>query len=324
METKVFEFRTFKGVEREKFDHKCRLCLSTETLEKVIKGGELAKCISDLLAIQVTGTDGFSQLICATCRNRVNEFQKFKERCQEVQGRLIFAKKDVIWPCYKCPKVFKGKRQLKDHLRYHGPKCFTCTVCGKGFARKSLLVTHSRIHAEGYPSRRLKSKLNVQQNVDAQPEVKIEPKEENDFSSESEQETGQHDVENEEELSLDNSSDLQLQNIPIKQETAEHASMIDDVGAESDSFVVEDMVEIQQVKLEVCSDDEEERPTTQTSAELSETSPASRSKRKKPIGVGPLTCDLCQKDFWLQIRLDQHMKRKHDTKKLCTAGNEKF
>lgn len=84
-----------------------------------------------------------SQSICAECRKRLIEFHKYWKRCKEVQSILQAMVRagddrretDQV-ECEVCYKLFKSKKLLKDHKRYHGPKKYACSSCGKSFARR--------------------------------------------------------------------------------------------------------------------------------------------------------------------------------------------
>ena len=55
---------------------------------------------------------------------------------------------DRPYPCQYCGKVFRSLTNRAKHVLNHavGPKTFTCSVCGNGFANKGSLDRHSRIH----------------------------------------------------------------------------------------------------------------------------------------------------------------------------------
>lgn len=305
------EFKPNKGKENAKIDQKCRLCLGDESLENVMHGGTLHKRMLELLGIRVSGKNGF---VCAVCRTRVNEFYCFRKRCREIQDALMRNKNvkppnlDGNWPCDQCPKVFSTKAKRKDHVRYHRPKDYKCDVCGKAFARPSLLAAHVRIHAEDYPKRQSRTKIKSKKNADALPQVKIEPQAENDILSETWTQSEKQNPSDEAGIGirLEGTSEYHIPQNFVKLEPVDDPMETHGVRTDSESFIFEDMIDIQQVKVEMPS----EIPNIETFAKSSK---ACRTKRKTPTEEGPIKCDLCAKGFWLRIKLHIHKKRIHGT-----------
>ncbi len=54
--------------------------------------------------------------------------------------------------CYKCPKTYKTKAQLKLHLSVHtGLYCFMCPLCPRGYNARTRLKAHMNEHNQIYP-----------------------------------------------------------------------------------------------------------------------------------------------------------------------------
>ena len=141
----------------------CRLCMGENSLEIIVDHDVLNRCISDFLSVkvfkfcilivfavycylcdilQISNQDGMSQFVCAMCRKTLLEFNQFSIRCTEVQDilqaklRSETEQKAMQTECQICHRIYKTKKQLLDHMRYHGPKKHVCKACGKSFARK--------------------------------------------------------------------------------------------------------------------------------------------------------------------------------------------
>ncbi|XP_019931535.2 zinc finger protein 134-like [Aedes albopictus] len=74
----------------ESFDTVCRLCMSEESLGDVFREEGLVQWIWDYLAILVSREDRLSRVVCTICRIQLTEFHRFRIRCQDVQGTLLF------------------------------------------------------------------------------------------------------------------------------------------------------------------------------------------------------------------------------------------
>lgn len=79
---------TIKAEPEESVHRVCRLCLSEESLDEILRDADLIQWISDFLSIMITREDRISQSICAICRIRLTEFYQFRMHCQEVQDVL--------------------------------------------------------------------------------------------------------------------------------------------------------------------------------------------------------------------------------------------
>jgi KRAB domain-containing zinc finger protein len=59
---------------------------------------------------------------------------------------------DMNIPCdfSECTEKFKTKKQLDIHLHQHtdGKRSYTCSLCGKSFSLKKVLIQHYKIHGE--------------------------------------------------------------------------------------------------------------------------------------------------------------------------------
>lgn len=132
----------------------CRLCMGENSLEIIVDHDVLHRCISDFLSVKISNQDGMSQFVCAMCRKTLLEFNQFSIRCTEVQDilqaklRSETEQKAMQTECQICHRIYKTKKQLLDHMRYHGPKKHVCTACGKSFARKHQLAKHNNIHSK--------------------------------------------------------------------------------------------------------------------------------------------------------------------------------
>nr|XP_029708942.1 zinc finger protein 2 homolog isoform X1 [Aedes albopictus]XP_029708943.1 zinc finger protein 2 homolog isoform X1 [Aedes albopictus] len=155
----------FTNIKTEPLDfddkpHICRLCLSEESLENVFEAEGIQQWISDFLSIMITTEDRMSQSICAICRIRLADFHDFRERCHKVQSLLIAEiperrqDSDLANPlppstpsiqCQVCHKVFTTKRQRKDHMRNHNSE-HICKRCGQCFVKRRDLEKHRKTH----------------------------------------------------------------------------------------------------------------------------------------------------------------------------------
>ncbi|XP_062557020.1 zinc finger protein 62 homolog [Armigeres subalbatus] len=147
----------------------CRLCMSEESLEDILKDQDLHQWISKYLSVVISREDRMSHLICTICRIRLTEFHQFRINCMEVQDVLqsLVEKENVValevldlpnkvqtnqtrkekrkyeqLQCDVCQKTFKNRRLLKDHKRNHKPKNFACSRCGKSFVYLRSLHGH--------------------------------------------------------------------------------------------------------------------------------------------------------------------------------------
>lgn len=114
----------------------CRLCLSEEILDDVFGEEGLQQWISEYLSITVSSEDIMSRAICTICRCRLIEFHQFHVRCQEVQDVLQFLiqNEDIET---ECEQLF-----LKDQLKYG------CIDCGKMFVLRQHLDQHKQTHTK--------------------------------------------------------------------------------------------------------------------------------------------------------------------------------
>lgn len=63
------------------------------------------------------------------------------------EQNFIIAKKDQVFVCEECGKVFFRNDLLKNHMRVHtGDKPFTCEVCGESFRESGHLRRHMTRH----------------------------------------------------------------------------------------------------------------------------------------------------------------------------------
>lgn len=53
--------------------------------------------------------------------------------------------------CDQCPKTFKCRASLKQHMRAHGTDRFTCHLCPADFSYKTSLQNHIRVHSGERP-----------------------------------------------------------------------------------------------------------------------------------------------------------------------------
>lgn len=137
---------------------------------------------------------------------------------------------------------------------------------------RSLLAAHVRIHAEDYPKRQSRTKIKSKKNADALRHVKIEPLAEKDVPSETQTQSEQQNAVQKEGICLGETSDYHLQPNLVKLEPVDDPMEIHSLGPDSESFIFEDMIDIQQVKVEMPS----EIPIIETFAKSSK---ASHTKR---------------------------------------------
>lgn len=69
----------------------CRLCLSTDA-NFVISNGQVAARVITCTGLEFETDDGLPQLICDTCRLRLEEFHYFRKRCHAADRRLRYLK----------------------------------------------------------------------------------------------------------------------------------------------------------------------------------------------------------------------------------------
>lgn len=69
----------------------CRLCLSKDA-NFVISNGQVATRIITCTGLEFETDDGLPQLICDTCRLRLEEFHYFRKRCHAADRRLRYLK----------------------------------------------------------------------------------------------------------------------------------------------------------------------------------------------------------------------------------------
>lgn len=69
----------------------CRLCLSKDA-NFVISNGQVAARIMTCTGLEFDPDDGLPQLICHTCRLRLEEFYYFRKRCNAADRRLRYLK----------------------------------------------------------------------------------------------------------------------------------------------------------------------------------------------------------------------------------------
>nr|XP_029723547.1 zinc finger protein 62 [Aedes albopictus] len=200
----------------------CRLCMSTESLEDVFEVEGLRQWISDYLSILISSADKLSHTICTICRIQLAEFHQFRMRCEEVQATLLsmgpteegegeeeeeemVETPKVVSPprcivsrrrgdpikgvlemgdqyhCGTCWKVFDERRKIKDHMRTHGPKKYVCEHCGKAYPLRRYLVVHMKCHSTQLEQESIDEK---NQNVYDRQAIKVEPREEVDLPAE--------------------------------------------------------------------------------------------------------------------------------------------
>ncbi|KAL3477934.1 hypothetical protein BJX99DRAFT_225121 [Aspergillus californicus] len=72
------------------------------------------------------------------------------EECDLGESFTNLNRREVVrtrWECQVCQRYFVRRNILEDHTRSHkGEKPFCCSECGKGFARKSDMKRHEKIH----------------------------------------------------------------------------------------------------------------------------------------------------------------------------------
>ncbi|GAB0089675.1 hypothetical protein DMENIID0001_042560 [Sergentomyia squamirostris] len=77
---------------------------------------------------------------CDVCKRR------FTTRAILVRHGVTHTDSEANFKCQKCPRAFKAKFQLKQHIGYyHSGEC-SCTICGKVFPGKDSLCAHMKHH----------------------------------------------------------------------------------------------------------------------------------------------------------------------------------
>ncbi|XP_021695927.1 zinc finger protein 91 isoform X2 [Aedes aegypti] len=241
--------------------------------------------------------------------------------------------------CDICQKMFLYEGTLTLHKRKaHGPKTYDCYVCGSHFSTSEQLGEHIKIHVK-----LSRIKMNEkQQLLQGDVKVKIEPREEA-YSK-----IGQNEqiieLSSEAAVDLDSHIESVSPNLPSNNEQHLRKKSKGETRENEQSIGIEDMIDIEEVKIESRKDDDEEldtftsshasrtinkitSDTDQTNQNMKHASgdeqrPASRPIRKCKLGKAttetdndeqptPLECKVCHKTFRFNCRLNQHEAEAH-------------
>ncbi|XP_062548634.1 zinc finger protein 585B-like [Armigeres subalbatus] len=225
----------------------CRLCLSEECLDDIFKEEGLQRWIVEFLSIKVSSLDHMSRNICTICRIRLIEFHQFKIRCQEVQTLLQTMNQNDHNGDEIMPRFLSTREPPKEH---------GCKDCGKSYAVRQHLDNHMKIHAKLNHENEKTTKLD-ENNLDLLVklrEVKTETSDDVELSNESQ-----------EQMNKLNSEAI-LQHPHELRETRSNTELIsvvlpritqDETGKDQ-SVGIEDMIDIDEVKIEVRTDNDAE------------------------------------------------------------------
>lgn len=294
----------------------CRLCMSKESLSDMYKEYGLHQWIEDYLSIMVSVEDNMSKLICTVCRTRLTEFHQFRSRCQDVQGILLSMNRtsgietehtgeqpvkdpvmskveqsDLPVQCEVCYKVFKTNKQLFNHNRIHRPKRHKCIQCGKSFVRREHLDKHIKIHVE-----KIEEKAELQQQTDSTKFCVAIPTADIELSAEEPYHP---------RLPVLQPNAIKLE--PPDNDLTDEAHLdhqeIHTEGRLAEDL--EDMIDIEEMKVENRSDSDEVTPSDAPKDTIS-----TKGKSVEKL----FKCDLCPKSFRLKCRLGFHKQYTHGTK----------
>lgn len=103
-------------------------------------------------------------LDCAICNQHFAEYEWYKNHMNTMHPHGIKNKvpikneivkytpvKPVItsFECYLCKKIFRERRQLRNHFRLHSQRPKLCLTCGRQFSSSSSLYRHTKLHEVG-------------------------------------------------------------------------------------------------------------------------------------------------------------------------------
>lgn len=210
----------------------CRLCLSEECLDDIFKEEGLQRWIKEFLSIKVLTSDHMSRNICTICRIRLIEFHQFRVRCQEVQTLLQTMNQNVHNGDGIEPRYLSTREQPRKD-------------CGKAYAIRQHLDNPMKIHAKSNNENQktTKDENNLDLLVKLR-EVKTEIFDDVRLSNGAQ-----------EQMNKFNSETI-LQHLNELRETRSNAQ--DDTSGKDQSVGIEDMIDIDEVKIEVRTDDDVE------------------------------------------------------------------
>ncbi|XP_069693602.1 zinc finger protein 501-like isoform X2 [Periplaneta americana] len=102
-------------------------------------GTKVEECIGRNLNLETAGSNSCRKIGTVQINSSGTLEENIQSHCNENQFRH---------KCQICPKIFKRKFQLTEHMCTHtGNLPYKCTYCSKSFARKFSLTDHLNVHS---------------------------------------------------------------------------------------------------------------------------------------------------------------------------------